>query len=232
MPAGYGAYGKIPALGDFLRLGMPPGFVRVWDGCLKAAMTEARGLLGDRWTGCYMSAPIWRFTLPAGMAGEAAVTGVMMPSVDRVGRQFPLALAAAAVCPPDFLGALHLLSGATFATLEELALDALEDGMDAALLSERLAAIAPPALPEGIAIAQGAAGLEVSAPDGAALAAALACAASLRGGVPQGYWSCIGSGDGQQLMVLPAMPRGDTAAALFATALREEGAALPGGRDV
>ncbi len=53
MAAGFGAYGKIPSLGDFLRLGIAPGFARPWDGWLQAAMTEARGLLGERWTGCY-----------------------------------------------------------------------------------------------------------------------------------------------------------------------------------
>ncbi len=48
------------------------------------------------------------------MAGPEAVTGVLMPSVDRVGRQFPLTLAAAADCPQGLLPALHLGSAATF----------------------------------------------------------------------------------------------------------------------
>ncbi|WP_172327961.1 type VI secretion system-associated protein TagF [Mangrovicoccus sp. HB161399] len=231
MAAGFGAYGKIPGLGDFLRLGMPPGFVRAWDGWLQAAMTEARARLGDRWTGCYMSAPIWRFTLPAGMAGEAAATGVMMPSVDRVGRQFPLALAAAADCPPELLPALHLGAGPVFAALEAAALDALEDGMDAAMLAERLAAIAPPAVPQGIGFAAPSGWLDVSAADAAGLAAGLACALTLRHGALPGYWSCIAGGGGHRLMVLPEMPRAETAAALFDPALREGSRAAPEGRD-
>ena len=41
-----------------------------------------------------MMAPIWRFALAPGVAGPLPMLGVMMPSVDRVGRQFPLTLAA------------------------------------------------------------------------------------------------------------------------------------------
>ncbi len=85
-----------------------------------------------------MSAPIWRFTLDAGVAGPQAALGVLMPSVDRVGRQFPLTLAALLPGVPA-----HPVAEDTFAALEELALDALEDLPRDALLA-RLAQIATP----------------------------------------------------------------------------------------
>jgi type VI secretion system ImpM family protein len=92
MAGEFAAFGKIPALGDFFRLNPPPGFVPVWDSWLQAGLLAAHAQLGDRWDACYMSAPIWRFSLAAGLAGPAPLLGVMMPSVDRVGRQFPLTL--------------------------------------------------------------------------------------------------------------------------------------------
>lgn len=119
-----GAFGKIPAHGDFIRLGLPGGFIRAWDRWLQDAMIAARADLGDRWADCYMSAPIWRFSLPAGLAGAQAVSGILMPSVDRVGRQYPLTLALTA---PDSATALrHFANAALFERLETIALEALD----------------------------------------------------------------------------------------------------------
>ena len=42
----------------------------------------------------YLEAPVWRFALPPGMCGERAVLGLMLPSVDKAGRYFPLTFAA------------------------------------------------------------------------------------------------------------------------------------------
>ena len=91
---GYGAYGKLPALGDFVRIGLGRDFVSAWDEWLQSGLLALSESLGEQWEALYMSAPIWRFSLQAGDAGPAPVSGVMMPSVDRVGRKFPLTLAA------------------------------------------------------------------------------------------------------------------------------------------
>jgi type VI secretion system protein ImpM len=40
-----------------------------------------------------MEAPVWRFALAPGLCGAAGVVGVMLPSVDRAGRYFPLTFA-------------------------------------------------------------------------------------------------------------------------------------------
>ena len=94
MTTGFGAFGKLPSMGDFLRHNLPSGFVQTWDTWLQAGMLNLRETMAERWADAYMSAPIWRFTLPAGFAGAQAVSGIMMASVDRVGRQYPLTLAA------------------------------------------------------------------------------------------------------------------------------------------
>ena len=121
--AGFGVFGKLPSLGDFLRAGLPAGFASAWDEWLQDAMITARGRLGDSWNDTYLSAPIWRFSLPVGQAGPAAVSGIMMASVDRVGRQFPLTFVTAHAGDPV---RAHFANRATFERLETLALDALD----------------------------------------------------------------------------------------------------------
>lgn len=135
--AGVGAYGKMPSMGDFLRLNTPPGFVSVWDTWLQQGLKAARATLGEGWQASYMSAPIWRFWLGAGLAGPAPVVGVIMPSVDRVGRQFPLTLMA--IATPEDRGDERLLE-----SLEEVALSALDDAMTRDALRTALADLITP----------------------------------------------------------------------------------------
>ena len=125
MSDGFGAFGKIPGMGDFLRVNLPAGFIQSWDTWLQASMLEVREQLGDAWNDSYLTAPIWRFTLPADAAGSQAVTGILMASVDRVGRQYPLTIA---ICHDvDNTVASHFANGPLFEQLENIALDALED---------------------------------------------------------------------------------------------------------
>ena len=141
--AGFGAFGKMPSVGDFFRITMPPGFVSAWDTWVQKALLTGQEMLGEVWDTHYMSAPIWRFSLSAGLAGQQKMLGVMMPSVDRVGRRFPLTLAAAVTTPgPASLD--HFNEEPLFVTLEDLALDALEDGMTREMLEQRLADIPTP----------------------------------------------------------------------------------------
>lgn len=91
-----GFYGKIPARGDFVRAGLPRGFVDAWDGWLQRVLPESRARLGEAWLGAWLEAPVWRFALPAGLCGPDAAIGIWMPSVDRAGRHFPLTLAMVA----------------------------------------------------------------------------------------------------------------------------------------
>lgn len=141
--AGFGAFGKMPAVGDFFRLSAPPGFVSAWDPWLQGAMVAAQSALGAEWDGHYMSAPIWRFALAPGLAGRHKTLGVLMPSVDRVGRRFPLTLMAA-LDTPGPVALDHFREDALYARLEELALAALDDAMTRDRLEGDLAALAAP----------------------------------------------------------------------------------------
>jgi type VI secretion system protein ImpM len=89
-----GFYGKLPARGDFVRLGLPRDFTDRWDEWLAGVMTASRASMGDDWLPAFLESPVWRFILPAGLCGGRAVLGLMLPSVDRAGRYFPLTFAA------------------------------------------------------------------------------------------------------------------------------------------
>jgi type VI secretion system protein ImpM len=87
-----GFYGKLPTHGDFLRRRVSDAFVDVWDAWLQSCIVASRDALADRWLDVYLTSPVWRFVCAAGACGPAPVAGVMVPSVDRVGRYFPLTL--------------------------------------------------------------------------------------------------------------------------------------------
>jgi type VI secretion system protein ImpM len=89
-----GFYGKLPSHGDFLRRRVSDHFVGVWDGWLQECLAASRAELGERWLDVYLTSPAWRFACAEGVCGAGPVFGVMVPSVDRVGRYFPLTLVA------------------------------------------------------------------------------------------------------------------------------------------
>jgi type VI secretion system protein ImpM len=93
-PVTVGFYGKLPARGDFVRAGLPRDFTDRWDDWLQSVIAGSRTLMGDDWLPAFLEAPVWRFALPPGMCGERAALGLMLPSVDKAGRYFPLTFAA------------------------------------------------------------------------------------------------------------------------------------------
>jgi len=89
MPAGL--YGKLPAKRDFVAANTPRSFLDLWEPWLQGSVATSRQILGEAWRDAYLSAPIWRFWLGANFCGEA-VLGAFMPSIDGVGRYFPLTI--------------------------------------------------------------------------------------------------------------------------------------------
>lgn len=86
-PSGVAIFGKLPALGDFLRLDATGPTAELLVGWLHEAIEPVH-----RAALALPAAPV-RFLLAAPGAGEAAV-GTMIASRDRVGRAFPLCLFA------------------------------------------------------------------------------------------------------------------------------------------
>jgi type VI secretion system protein ImpM len=134
-----GLYGKLPARGDFLSRRLDADFVAAWDEWLQRVMRESREALGERWLECFLSAPVWRFAVPAGMVSGAGWVGLIVPSVDRVGRYFPLTLAAP--IPEDGIDVPSTLAKAMpwLDSIEVLALDALRPELDFDAFDQRLA---------------------------------------------------------------------------------------------
>jgi type VI secretion system protein ImpM len=93
--AAAGFFGKLPSAGDFVQRRLPPGFVDAWDQHFENAVAESRSALGGGWHEAYHASPVWRFVLAPGVCGEVAWAGVMGPGADRVGRCFPMVIAAA-----------------------------------------------------------------------------------------------------------------------------------------
>ena len=140
-----GWYGKLPSLGDFAGRGLPPTFVDGWDGWLQGVLQATQDAIGPGWLDTYLTTPIWRFALVPGLLGPSGWAGVLMPSVDRVGRYFPLSVT---VELPSYAAVAHaVFKGADwFAGLEDATLGMLDPGRSPDDLDETLAAL-PLSLP-------------------------------------------------------------------------------------
>lgn len=84
----FGFYGKIPSLGDFVTRSLPRDQISVVDEWMQEGLFALRSI-SETWLDSYLVSPVWQFVLPAGMWSAAPLCGLLMPSVDRVGRYFP-----------------------------------------------------------------------------------------------------------------------------------------------
>jgi len=138
--AAVGFFGKLPCNGDFIERRVNGAFRDVWDEWLQGSLAQSQRVLGGRWLDCYLTSPLWRFFLCDGVAGAASYAGVLVPSVDRVGRYFPLTVV---VELPIELAPLAFARAAQswFVTVERLCTDALQeqglqlDTFDAAIMA-------------------------------------------------------------------------------------------------
>jgi type VI secretion system protein ImpM len=99
-------YGKLPTKRDFIAMGATRDFLDQWEPWLQSSVSASQAMLKDQWQKVFLRAPIWRFWLGADLCGVATI-GAFMPSLDKVGRYFPLTLLACAdhgatIPPPEF----------------------------------------------------------------------------------------------------------------------------------
>ncbi len=123
-----GYHGKIPGRGDFIYNGLPREFIDPWDAWLQSAIASSRHRLMDQWLDTYLTSPIWRYYLSPGLCGKHGWAGVMMPSVDKVGRYFPLTM----VCSlPAGFNPFNLMAdqASWFVEAEELMLILLDENL-------------------------------------------------------------------------------------------------------
>ena len=145
-----GLFGKLPTRGDFVRVGLPGNFIEPWDAWLQRALDAARRAMGERWLPAFLDAPVWRFCLPSWACGPGAVLGLMLPSVDRVGRYFPLTLAA--VYPPGQTAPRGAAGEAWLDLCEAAGRTALEQDASAEQVAARLSSPAADDAPEADAL--------------------------------------------------------------------------------
>jgi type VI secretion system protein ImpM len=138
-----GFFGKLSTRGDFVCRRLAPAFKSTLDKWLSTSIATSKRQMGDAWLPAYLKAPLWRFVLGPGIAGPHPAIGVMMPSVDRVGRYFPLVLAAEL---PECRTPVRLFrsAGPWFASAEAVLLSSLEDDCDIDAFDNRTLALAPP----------------------------------------------------------------------------------------
>ncbi len=142
-----GFYGKVHTHGDFVLRDLPQRFVAPWDRWLRESMGASRAQLGEAWLDRYLVCPVWRFALAPGLCGEPGWVGLWMPSVDRVGRYFPLTLAAA-VSPVDVTPCFAWAND-WFTRAVGLLLGALEDDFDLDRFHEDVRSLGIPTPPAG-----------------------------------------------------------------------------------
>lgn len=120
-----GFFGKLPSHGDFLRRRTSDAFVQLWDAWLQECMAATRETLGASWLDVYLTSPAWRFAAAPGLCGDGPILGLIAPSVDRVGRYFPITIVAE--LPPDvsLMTALPA-TGPFYDAAERTVIDALE----------------------------------------------------------------------------------------------------------
>ena len=142
-PAQPGFFGKLPARGDFVGRRLDQEFRTRFDEWLQRCIATSKRQLGTAWLPAYLNTPIWRFVLGPGLCGAVPTLGVMMPSVDRVGRYFPLVIAAQL---PGCLspGSMFQTARDWFDAAEQLILRSLDDDFDLAAFDAEVMAIGVP----------------------------------------------------------------------------------------
>lgn len=122
-----GLFGKLPAHGDFIYRDLPSHFINAWDTWLQGFVASSQQQLGEAWLDIYLTSPIWRFAISDGVVDGLSWTGILLPSVDRVGRYFPFSIVTKT--PATANPFLIIQQQTWFDAIEQLALSALSGHM-------------------------------------------------------------------------------------------------------
>lgn len=138
-----GIFGKLPAHGDFLHRNLPSRVINVWDEWLQAFVANTQERLGESWLEIYLTSPIWRYCLSQGVVDDNQWAGIVLPSVDRVGRYFPFSIMrkiSNGLAPSEFVE-----TGVQwYEEIENLALQALDGQLQIDALLDALNQLSPP----------------------------------------------------------------------------------------
>ncbi len=138
-----GYYGKIPSKGDFVTRHLPRSFITCWDEWLQSSIAASKAQLGEQWLDYYLTCPIWRFIISNEVCNEQAWAGIIIPSVDSVGRYFPFSVTLPLGTSNQLL-AIANNEDEWFAQAEALALTALDQHQQLDELNQSFDALSPP----------------------------------------------------------------------------------------
>lgn len=188
-----GYFGKLPAFGDFVSRRLDSSFVEPWYEWLLFSLGEYRAVAADRWPDEYLTAPLWRFFLSAGCAGDQAMSGVLMASMDRANRFFPFTVAVPIQTASAPISGL-LNEAPVFEALEDCALDALEDDTELDAIDGVLFELSPPRLDAPpMTMNPTNAGIWVPSPFETTSAESIATAFIAHSQAPYSLWHTVGS---------------------------------------
>mgnify|MGYP001819816455 CR=1 FL=1 len=132
-----GCFGKVPAHGDFVWQGLPARFVTPWDNWLQQTLVDLKESRPEDWLDAYLHGPIWRFLLRDDALGPETWSGIILPSVDIVGRYFPFTLAVSLPRYAPLVSTQRALD-AWLTAAEEVALEALSGSLSVEAVLDRV----------------------------------------------------------------------------------------------
>ena len=137
-------FGKVSPKRDFVAVHAPRRVLDVWEPWIQGGMSASRQSLGDDWQPVFLKAPIWRFWLGDELCGTTVI-GAFMPSLDGIGRYFPLTVFACAdegetIAPPELDPQADWFTAA-----EDFLLSTLDHGITYEAISSTLEQLAIPA---------------------------------------------------------------------------------------
>lgn len=140
-------YGKLPGTGDFASRRLDAEHIAALDSWLSKVMASLQTQDPVGWLQNYLESPGWKFlwmpeATPSPWQGRAWL-GLVMPSVDSVGRYFPLALLMPFESLPSSVEEIEAV-WQWLQALDQAAARALDNDWDAAHLEEALSQIRRP----------------------------------------------------------------------------------------
>jgi len=124
-----GLFGKLPAKRDFIAARVPRSVLEPYETWLQSALATSRSDLGFGWEDAYLVAPIWRFWIGPSVLGSTCA-GAIMPSVDKVGRYFPLTIMSVGNGRPEEGSPMLTGYEEWYASVENQLLNCLRDDIE------------------------------------------------------------------------------------------------------
>ncbi|VAW45390.1 Protein phosphatase ImpM [hydrothermal vent metagenome] len=130
-----GLFGKSPQKTDFISHFLPNEFTENWHNWLQSSLSVSREQLGENWLDYYLTSPIWNYAIMPDVITPQAITGVLVPSIDEIGRYFPLTIAHIGAQQP---WAAYLYGNEWYRNLQDVALHALNENTSYSQLIDQL----------------------------------------------------------------------------------------------